>query len=158
PGGGGALGAEAAARSTPDGYTLLMGSAEAFGMTEGMRRRLAYDPDKDLLPVVMVARAPNVFIVHPSVPVANVRELVAYARAHPGRLRYGSPGIGSNPHLIGELFASRFNLQLVHVPYKGGGAGITDVVSGQIEMLVTGIATAAARMKAGHVRGLVMTG
>jgi tripartite-type tricarboxylate transporter receptor subunit TctC len=158
PGGGGTLGAESAARSTPDGYTLLLGSAEAFGMTEGMRRRLAYDPDKDLVPVVMVARAPNVFILHPSIAAADVRELVAYAKANPGKIRYGSPGIGSNPHLIGELFADRFGLQLVHVPYKGGGAGIADVVSGQIEMLVTGIATAAARIKAGQVRALVNTG
>jgi tripartite-type tricarboxylate transporter receptor subunit TctC len=158
PGGGGTLGAEAGARATPDGYTLLLGSAEAFGMTEGTRKRLAYNPDKDLVPVVMVARAPNVFIVHPSVPVATVPELVGYAKANPGKLRYGSPGIGSNPHLIGELFANRFNVVLTHVPYKGGGAGIGDVVSGQIEMLVTGIATAAGRIKAAQVKAIVMTG
>ena len=158
PGGGGTLGAEAGARAAPDGYTLLLGSAEAFGMTEGTRKRLAYNPDKDLVPVVMVARAPNVFIVHPSVPVATVPELVSYAKANPGKLRYGSPGIGSNPHLIGELFANRFNVVLTHVPYKGGGAGIADVVSGQIEMLVTGIATAAGRIKAAQVKAIVMTG
>ena len=158
PGGGGTLGAEAGARAAPDGYTLLLGSAEAFGMTEGTRKRLAYNPDKDLVPVVMVARAPNVFIVHPSVPVATVPELVGYAQANPGKLRYGSPGIGSNPHLIGELFANRFNIVLTHVPYKGGGAGIADVVSGQIEMLVTGIATAAGRIKAAQVKAIVMTG
>jgi tripartite-type tricarboxylate transporter receptor subunit TctC len=106
----------------------------------------------------MVARAPNVFIVHPSLPVATVAELAAYAKANPGRVRYGSPGVGSNPHLIGELFAHRFDIQLVHVPYKGGGAGISDVVSGQIEMLITGIATASARIKAGQVRAIVNTG
>ena len=158
PGGGGTLGAEVAAHAPPDGYTLLLGSAEAFGMTEGMRRRLAYDPDKDLVPVAMVARAPNVFIVHPSIPASNVQELVGYARKNPGKLRYGSPGVGSNPHLIGELFAKRHGIELIHVPYKGGGAGIADVVSGQIEMLVTGLATAAARIKAGQVRSIVMTG
>jgi tripartite-type tricarboxylate transporter receptor subunit TctC len=158
PGGGGTLGAEAGARAAPDGYTLLLGSAEAFGMTEGTRKRLAYNPDKDLVPVVMVARAPNVFIVHPSVPVATVPELVSYAKANPGKLRYGSPGIGSNPHLIGELFANRFDIVLTHVPYKGGGAGIGDLVSGQIEMLVTGIATAAGRIKAAQVKAIVMTG
>ena len=158
PGGGGTLGAEVAAHSAPDGYALLLGSAEAFGMTEGMRRRLPYNPERDLVPVVMVARAPNVFIVHPSVPAANVAELVAYAKANPGKIRYGSPGVGSNPHLIGELFAKRHGIELVHVPYKGGGAGIADVVSGEIEMLVTGIATAAARIKAGQVRAIVMTG
>ena len=158
PGGGGTLGAEAGARATPDGYTILLGSAEAFGMTESTRKRLAYNPDKDLVPVVMVARAPNVFIVHPSVPAGTVPELVEFAKRNPGKLRYGSPGIGSNPHLIGELFANRFNIVLTHVPYKGGGAGIGDVVSGQIEMLVTGIATAAGRIKAAQVKAIVMTG
>ena len=127
-------------------------------MTEGIRKRLAYQPEKDLVPVIMVARAPNSFIVHPSVPVANLKELVAFARANPGKIRYGSPGIGSNPHLIGELFAERHGMRLVHVPYKGGGAGITDVVSGQIEMLVTSLATAAPRVKANQVRALVVTG
>lgn len=158
PGGGGTLGAEAGARAQPDGYTLLLGSAESFGMTEGTRRRLAYNPDRDLVPVAMVARAPNTFIVHPSVPVSSLGELVEYARKNPGKVRYGSPGIGSNPHLIGELFASRYKVAMVHVPYKGGGAGITDVVSGQIEMLVTGIATAAGRVRGAQVRALAVTG
>ena len=156
PGGGGTLGAEAGARAAPDGYTLLLGSAEAFGMTEGTRKRLAYNPDKDLVPVVMVARAPNVFIVHPSVPVKSVAELIEFSKSK--NVRYGSPGVGSNPHLIGELFAHRFKLNMTHVPYKGGGAGIADVVSGQIEMLITGIATSVGRIKAGQVRALVMTG
>jgi tripartite-type tricarboxylate transporter receptor subunit TctC len=158
PGGGGTLGAEAAARSTPDGYTILLGSAEAFGMTENTRKRLAYSPERDLVPVAMVARAPNVFIVHPSLPVQSVAELIAFAKANPGRIRYGSPGVGSNPHLIGELFARRAGVELTHVPYKGGGAGIADVVSGQIEMLVTGLVTAAGRVKGGQVRAIVITG
>jgi tripartite-type tricarboxylate transporter receptor subunit TctC len=158
PGGGGTIGAEAAARATPDGYTILLGSAEAFGMTDAMRKRLPYDPDKDLVPVTMVARSPNVFIVHPSLGVSTLNELVEYARKNPGKVRYGSPGIGSNPHLIGEVFASRMKVQMTHVPYKGGGAGIADVVSGQIEMLVTGVVTANSRVKAGQVRPLVITG
>ena len=156
PGGGGTLGPEVAARSQPDGYTLLLGSAEAFGMTAGMRQRLAYSPERDLVPVAMVARSPNIFIVHPSVPVKNVAELIEFSKSK--NVRYGSPGIGSNPHLIGELFAHRFKLDMTHVPYKGGGAGIADVVSGQIEMLITGIATSVGRIKAGQVRALVMTG
>jgi tripartite-type tricarboxylate transporter receptor subunit TctC len=158
PGGGGTIGAEAAARSTPDGYTILLGSAEAFGMTDAMKKRLSYNPDKDLVPVTMMARSPNVFIVHPSLGVNTLAELIAFARANPGKIRYGSPGIGSNPHLIGEVFASRLKLQLTHVPYKGGGAGIADVVSGQIEMLITGVVTSAARVKAGQVKPLVITG
>jgi tripartite-type tricarboxylate transporter receptor subunit TctC len=158
PGGGGVIGAEAGARATPDGYTILLGSAESFGMTDSIRKRLAYNPDKDLVPITMVARAPNVFIVHPSIPVTSVTELVQYSRTNPGKIRYGSPGIGSNPHLIGELFANRFKLDMVHVPYKGGGAGIADVISGQIEMLITGIATAVGRVKEGRVRAIVVTG
>jgi tripartite-type tricarboxylate transporter receptor subunit TctC len=158
PGGGGTIGAEAAARAAPDGYTILLGSAEAFGMTDAMRKRLPYNPDKDLVPVTMVARSPNVFIVHPSLGVSTLNELVEYARKNPGKVRYGSPGIGSNPHLIGEVFASRMKVQMTHVPYKGGGAGIADVVSGQIEMLVTGVVTANSRVKAGQVRPLVITG
>jgi tripartite-type tricarboxylate transporter receptor subunit TctC len=158
PGGGGTLGPEVAARSQPDGYTLLLGSAEAFGMTEGMRKRLAYNPERDLVPVAMVARAPNILIVHPSVPVATIAELIQFSRNNPGKIHYGSPGIGSNPHLIGELFASRYKLDMIHVPYKGGGAGIADVQSGQIEMLITGIATASGRVKAGQVRALAVTG
>src|SRR3989454_9430340 len=156
PGGGGTLGPEVAARSQPDGHTLLLGSAEAFGMTEGMRQRLAYNPERDLVPVAMVARSPNIFIEHPSVPVKSVAELIEFSRSR--NVRYGSPGVGSNPHLIGELFAHRFKLDMTHVPYKGGGAGIADVVSGQIEMLITGIATSVGRIKAGQVRALVMTG
>jgi tripartite-type tricarboxylate transporter receptor subunit TctC len=158
PGGGGTLGPEVAARSQPDGYTLLLGSAEAFGMTEGMRQRLAYNPERDLVPVAMVARSPNIFIVHPTLPIASIAELIQYAKNNPGKIHYGSPGVGSNPHLIGELFAHRFKLNMTHVPYKGGGAGIADVVSGQIEMLITGIATSVGRIRAGQVRALVMTG
>jgi tripartite-type tricarboxylate transporter receptor subunit TctC len=157
PGGGGTIGAEAGARAAPDGYTLLLGSAESFGMTEAMRKRLPYNPERDLAPVIMVARAPNVFIVHPSLPVAGLGELVEYARNNPGKIRYGSPGVGSNPHLIGELFSHRLGIQLTHVPYKGGGAGIADVVSGQIEMLITGVVTAAGRLRSGQVRPIVIT-
>jgi len=157
-GGGGTVGTEAGARAPADGYTVLLGSAESFGMTENTRKRLAYQPERDLVPVVMVARAPNAFIVHPSLPLHNVNDLVGFAKANPGKIRYGSPGVGSNPHLIGELFAERHGVTLVHVPYKGGGAGIADVVSGQIEMLVTSYATAASRVKAGQVRALVLTG
>src|SRR5437899_7430115 len=97
PGGGGTLGAEVAARAQPDGYTLLLGSAEAFGMTEGMRKRLAYNPERDLVPVAMVARSPNILIVHPSVPVTTLAQLLQFPRGNPGTIRYGSPGVGPKP-------------------------------------------------------------
>jgi tripartite-type tricarboxylate transporter receptor subunit TctC len=157
-GGGGTVGSEAAARSTPDGYTLLFGSAESFGLTYPDAKRLNYDPEKDLTPVAMIARAPNVFVVHPTVKAATIKELVELARANPGKLRYGSPGVGSNGHIIGEMFKDRFHIDMIHVPYKGGGAGINDVVSGQIELLIAGSATAAPRIRSGQVRGLAVTG
>ncbi|HKA45859.1 MAG TPA: tripartite tricarboxylate transporter substrate binding protein [Burkholderiales bacterium] len=158
PGGGGIIGSEAGARARPDGYTLLLGSAETYGMTQGIAKRLAYNPETDLVPVVMLARAPNTFTVHPSVPARTLKQLIILARANPGKLHYGSPGVGSNPHLIGELFRHRYQLDLQHVPYKGGGASIIDVISGQIEMVITGIVTVATRTSSGQVRVLAVTG
>jgi tripartite-type tricarboxylate transporter receptor subunit TctC len=157
-GGGGTVGSEVAARSQADGYNILLASAESFGMTDGMLKRLNYDPEKDLAPVTMISRAPNTITLHPSVKASTLKELIEFARANPGKLRYGSPGIGSNPHLIGELFKSRYKLEIIHIPYKGGGNGIVDVVSGEIEMIVTGINTAAPRVKAGQLRSLAITG
>jgi tripartite-type tricarboxylate transporter receptor subunit TctC len=157
-GGGGIVGSEVAARAQPDGYALLLGSAESFGMTYGIAKRLGYNPEKDLVPVMMIARAPNAFVVHPSLKAHTLKELVGLARAHPGKLHFGSPGVGSNPHLIGELFKNRFKLDLVHVPYKGGGASIIDLMAGQIETLVTGLNTVAPRHKAGRARAIAMTG
>ena len=158
PGGGGTVGANAAARSPADGYTLLMGSAESFGMTPSEAKRLPYNPERDLVPIVMVVRAPNVFAVHPSLPVRSIKELVAVAKAHPGKLHYGTPGVGTNVHLIGELFKHRYQIDLVHVPYKGGGAAVTDAVSGQIEVLLSGTVTIAPRAQAGQLRALAITG
>jgi tripartite-type tricarboxylate transporter receptor subunit TctC len=157
-GAGGTLGAEVAARSGPDGYTLLLGSVETFGMTYADAKRLAYNPEQDLAPVALVARAPNAFVVHGAVRAATLAELIEFARANPGKLRYGSPGIGTNVHIIGELFKRRFGLDMPHVPYKGGGAAINDVASGQIEVLIGGVASVAPRARAGQVRALAVTG
>jgi tripartite-type tricarboxylate transporter receptor subunit TctC len=127
-------------------------------MTHAIAKRLAYHPDKDLLPLAMVSRAPNMFIVHPAVRANTLKELAELARANPGKLRFGSPGIGSNPHLIGELFKQRANADMIHVPYKGGGLAITDLVSGQIEVLITAPPSAVPRAKAGQARALAITG
>jgi tripartite-type tricarboxylate transporter receptor subunit TctC len=157
-GGGGTVGTEAAARSTPDGYTMLLGSLEGYGMTNADAKRLNYNPEKDLAPIALVARAPNVIIVHPSVKANTIKELIELARANPGKIRYASPGIGSNPHIIGERLKQRFNIDIVHVPYKGGGAGINDLISGQIEMMFAGVVTSAGHIKSGKARGLGITG
>ena len=158
PGAGGVLGSEVGARAQPDGYTILMASAGTYGMTDGIAKRLNYDPDRDLIPCTMLARAPNAVAVHPSVNAHTLKELVELARANPGRIHYGSPGIGSNPHLIGALFADRAKVDMTHVPYKGGGNSIVDLVSGQIEALWTGVVTIAPRHKAGQARALAVTG
>ena len=156
-GGGGTVGSALAARATPDGYTLLFSSVVTYGMTYGDAKRLTYNPEKDFVPVALVARGANVFVVHPSVKANTIKELVELARANPGKLHYCSPGVGSDPHIIGEMFKQRFNINIVHVPYKGGGAGVFDLVSGQLEMCVLGTSTSAPRVKAGQLRGLAVT-
>jgi len=156
-GGGGTVGSAVAARATPDGYTLLFSSVETYGMTYGDAKRLTYNPEKDFMPVALLARGANVFVVHPSVKATTIKELVELARTNPGKLHYCSPGVGSNPHIIGEMFKQRFNIDIVHVPYKGGGAGVVDLVSGQLQMCVLGTSTSAPRVKAGQLRGLAVT-
>jgi tripartite-type tricarboxylate transporter receptor subunit TctC len=156
-GGGGTVGSAAAARATPDGYTLLFSALVTYGSTYAEVKRLNYNPDKDFVPLALLARGVNVFAVHPSVKATTIRELVELARARPGMLRYCSAGIGSNPHIVGEVFKHRLNVDLVHVPYKGGGAGVLDLVSGHIETCVLGTATAAQQVKAGQLRALAVT-
>lgn len=156
-GGGGAVGSNAVARATPDGYTLLLGSASTYGQTAGEVKRLPYDPEKDLMPVAMLARGANVFVVHPSVRIGSMTALIDYARANPGKLRYCSAGIGSNAHLNGALLAHRFGIDIQHVPYKGGAAGVVDLISGQIEMCISGTPTGAPHVKAGKLRALAVT-
>ena len=156
-GGGGTVGSLMAARSGPDGYTLLFSSVETYGMTYADAKRLDYNPEKDFVPLSIVGRGANAFVVHPSVKATTLQELIELARSNPGRVRYCSPGVGSNPHIIGELFRHRFKLDITHVPYKGGGAGILDLLSGQIEMCISGTSTAAPRVRAGQLRALAVT-
>lgn len=156
-GGGGAVGANAVAHAAPDGYTLLLGSASTYGQTAGEARRLSYDPDKDLVPVAMMARGANVLVVHPSLKVSSMNTLIEYVRAHPGQVRYCSAGIGSNAHLNGALLAHRYSLDMQHVPYKGGAAGVLDLISGRIEMCISGTPTGAPYVRAGKLRALAVT-
>jgi tripartite-type tricarboxylate transporter receptor subunit TctC len=132
PGAGASLGAAQVARATPDGYTLLIGSV---GMVTNpfMIKSLSYKPS-DIAPLALVAMAPNVLYIHPSIPATNVRELVDYAKKNPGKLTYASSGIGSSPHLAGELFSSSAGIQMIHVPYKGTGAAIKDFLAGEVKV------------------------
>ena len=155
-GAGGAIGADAAAKSTPDGYTIYMG----FHATQSILphlTKLPYDPAKDFLPIAFVATSPNVLIVHPSVPVKTAQELVAYIKANPGKLSYGSPGLGSSGHLAGEQFKQLHNLDIAHVHYRGAAPALQDLVAGHVQVMFDIVALTKEQLKAGRVRALAVT-
>lgn len=155
PGAGGALGAEIAAHADPDGYTLLMVSASF--VVHPLLYRARYDPLRDFSAVTQASRQPYVLIVHPSVPATSVRELVAYAKAHPGKLNYASAGNGSLIHLTTELFKATTGIDIVHVPYKGMGATYTDMLAGRIQTAFPSIISVLPHVKSGKLRALGVT-
>lgn len=157
PGAGGTIGAEAAARSPNDGYTIVMGAPGSHSTATSLYAKLPYDPVRDFAPIIHVANVPNSIIVNPSVPVKSVPELIAYARSKPGELTYGSAGTGATTHLTGELFALLANVKLTHIPYKGSGQAMVDLLGGQIQMMFENLPGAATQIRAGKVRGLAVT-
>jgi tripartite-type tricarboxylate transporter receptor subunit TctC len=157
-GAGGAIGAEIAARAAPDGHTLLFGGPAVMSINPAMNPRLAYDPIRDFAPVGIVATAPSVLVVHPALPVKSVRDLIDMARAAPGRINYASAGVGTNPHLAGELFKFMAGVNLVHVPYKGAGPAMTDVLAGQVPVYFAGISGAVPFLAEGRLRAIAVTG
>jgi len=157
PGAGGAIGAEAAARAAPDGYTLLMGHIGTLAVNPSLYPKLGYDPVKSFAPVALVAKVTNVLVVNPAVPAQTVQELVKLAHAEPGRLRYGSGGNGSAAHLATEYFKLRTRTDIVHVPYKGTGPAVTDLLGGQIELMMTGAPAVMSHVKAGKMRALAIS-
>lgn len=157
PGAGGAIGAEIGARAAADGYTLTVGSSGAFAVNPNLHAKLAYDPLKDFVPVGMFGTFPYVLIVHPSVTVKSVRELIALARRTRGQLNYGSAGNGSGNHLVMEHFLAMSGARMTHVPYKGGILALTAVMTGELETTFDPIVTATAQLKAGRVRGLAVS-
>jgi tripartite-type tricarboxylate transporter receptor subunit TctC len=156
-GAGGNIAAEAVAKSAPDGATFLIAS-EAIATNEYLYRKLAYDPYKDLVPVAKLADYPMALIVHPSLWVDNVRDLVALAQAKPGTISYGSAGIGASGHLAGELFKSVTGVDMVHVPYKGGAPALADLVAGRIQFMFLSVSLTAPQAKQGKVRVIGVTG
>lgn len=156
-GAGGAIGVTNAARSAPDGYTLLLGTAESFGIADALGIKLSYDANKDFTPIALVTRVPSVFVVNNKVPAKTLKEFVTLAKAQPGKLHFGSPGVGTNIHLIGEMFKSRYKLDMTHVPYKGGSQALTDLIGGQIEIMPSAVAASIARIKDGTLRPLAIT-
>jgi tripartite-type tricarboxylate transporter receptor subunit TctC len=157
PGAGSSIAAEAVVRAPADGYTLLMGSvANAINAT--LNKDLTFDFARELAPVAGIATLPNLLVVHPSLPVRSVRELIAAAKANPGAILYGSSGSGTSPHLSGELFNLAAGTKLVHIPYKGSPQAVTDLLAGRVQVMFSPVSTVLAHIKAGKLRALASTG
>ena len=157
PGAGGNLGHDIAAKSTPDGYTLLWCSIGPMAVNTSLYRNLPYKPLRDFDPITLTADSYNALVVNTGVPATNVKEFIAFAKTQPGKLNYGSSGNGGAGHLAGELFKLMAGVDIVHVPYKGGGPAMLDLLGGQIQVIFATLVTALPQMRAGKIRGLAVT-
>ena len=157
PGAGGSIGADRVAKAAPDGYTLLMGHVGTLAITPSIYPNLPYDPIRSFAPVAWVARVPNVLAIHPSVPASNLKEFIAYAKANPGRLNYGSGGNGSAAHTATEYLKLVTQSFMVHVPYRGTAPAVTDVVAGQIQVIFSGAPAVMPMVKAGKLKALAVS-
>ncbi|MCU4122142.1 Bug family tripartite tricarboxylate transporter substrate binding protein [Variovorax sp. N23] len=156
-GAGGNIGAEYVARAAPDGQTLLFGTSGPLAINASLYRKINYDPAKSFAPVIQVGHLPNILVVNPAVPVKNVKELIAYAKANPGKLSYASSGNGASSHLAGVLFNASAGIDLQHIPYKGTGPALNDLLGGQVSMSFTDVLTALPYVKTGKLRALGVT-
>ncbi|MSQ64155.1 MAG: tripartite tricarboxylate transporter substrate binding protein [Betaproteobacteria bacterium] len=156
-GAGGNIGTDRVAKAPADGYTLLFNTIGPIGVNVSMYSSLPFDPVKDLAPITLVAKVPNLLVVHPGVPVKSVQELVAYAKANPGKLRYASPGSGTSPHLAAELLKVLTGIDMLHIPYKSSAQMTTDTLGGQIEVLFHNAPVVLPHVKTGALRGLGIT-
>jgi tripartite-type tricarboxylate transporter receptor subunit TctC len=156
PGAGTVIGSDHVAKAAPDGYTLLLGIA-TLATNPALLKKMPYDAVRDLAPITQVAQSPNVLVVHPSIPVKSVKELIAFVRARPGQLTFASAGLGTNPHMTFELFRSMAKLDVVHVPYKGSAPAITDLIGGHVAMMSATALTGIPQIRAGRLRGLGVT-
>jgi len=154
-GGAGVIGADAVAKSPPDGYTLLMGLHATQAILVHLQK-LPYDPAKDFAPVIHVATVPNVLLVHEAVPTASLRELIAYAKANPGKLTFASQGNGSTGHMIGEQFKAMAGIEITHVPYRGAAPASQDLLAGHVSMLFDIVPLAVSNLQSGKVRALAV--
>ena len=153
----GNIGTELAARAVPDGYTLLMGNVAPNAVNVSMFKKLAFDPVRDFSPVSLVAVTPNILVAHPSVPVKTIADLVALAKAKPGALNFPSAGVGSSSHLAGEMLKSMAGIDMVHIPYKGGGPAMIATISGQVQVMFATMPAALPHAKSGKVRPVAVT-
>jgi tripartite-type tricarboxylate transporter receptor subunit TctC len=156
-GANGNVGADYVAKSAPDGYTMLLSDVGALAINPSVYASMPFDPVKDFSPVVMVSYSPHVLAVHPSVPVGNVQELVAYAKANPGKMNFANSGTGGAPHLAGVEFAARTGVQWAYIPYKGGSAAVTDVIAGNANVLFNGMLATYPSVKGGRLKGLAVS-
>ena len=156
-GAGGIVGAAYVAKSPPDGYTLLMGSVGSLG-TIGLRKNPPYDPVRDFAPITLGVRAASALVVHPSLPVTSVKQLIAFARAHPGELNYASSGVGSPSHLAMEFFNSLAGVQTVHIPFKGPAEATTELLTGRSHIIIQSAVSTLAYLQSGRLRVLATTG
>jgi tripartite-type tricarboxylate transporter receptor subunit TctC len=158
PGAGGTIGADLAARAAPDGYTMFLAGVATHGINPNLRRKLPYDPLKDFDAVSLIASAPLLVVVHPSLPVKSVKELVALAKARPGQINYASNGAGGSSHLAVEMFRMMTGTDMVHIPYKGLSPALTDLLSGEVQLMFSSAVAMLPQVKAGRLRAIAMTG
>ncbi len=157
PGASTIIGTEAAAKAPPDGYTIFMGNNSTLTINPNLYRKLPYDAVKDFAPVSLLASAPFVLLVHPSLPAHSMKELIALARARPGQLNFGSAGLGITTHLAGEMLKLMARIDIVHIPYKGAGPALTDLMGGQIELGFNNMLSALPHVRSGRLRALAVT-
>jgi len=156
-GAGGTVGVDQASKAPPDGYTIVMGTFGSVLVAKSLYKKLDYDPQRDLAPVVLVSKPPGLLVTNPQVPVKNVQELIAYARTSPGKLNYASSGSGTWNHLFGELFNSMAQAKIVHVPYKGASPAVTDLLGGQVQMMFSPFPPALPHVRSGRLRALAVS-
>ncbi|MDR2327129.1 MAG: tripartite tricarboxylate transporter substrate binding protein [Acidovorax sp.] len=157
PGAGGNIGGLAASRATPDGYTLFLGTVGTHAINAALYTKMPFDPIKDFAPLTRVATVPNLLVANPAQPFKNVKELIAYAKANPGKVNFGSSGSGSSVHLSGELFKSMAHVDMVHVPYKGSAPAMSDLLGNQISIMFDNMPSAIQHVRSGKLRPLAVT-
>src|SRR5437660_1203037 len=157
PGAGGNIGADAVAKSAPDGYTLVMGTVGTHGINVSLYKNMPYDAVKDFTPITQVASVPNLLTVNPQVPVKSVKELIDYAKANPDKLTFASSGNGTSIHLSGEMFKSMTGVQMRHVPYKGSAPAVTDLLGGHVDLMFDNMPSVIQHVKDGKLRGIAVT-
>ena len=157
PGGSGFIASQAVASAPPDGYTLLMGNINTHAINSSLYAKLPYDPVKDFAPISLLVSAPNLLLIHPSVPANNVQDLIALARAKPGGINFASAGSGTSSHMSAELFKSMASIDIAHIPYKGPGPALQDTLSGQVSMYFDTLASTLPQVRAGKLKALAIT-